>query len=126
MRSGLIARKMGMTRVFDDTGMHIPVTVLHVDKCQVVAVRTEEKDGYNAVQLGAGTAKVKRVSKPMRGHFSKSNVEPKRRVREFRVSPDAMLDVGAELIADHFVAGQKNRRCGTKHRQGFRRCHETS
>lgn len=119
MRSGLIARKMGMTRVFDDAGMHVPVTVLHVDKCQVVAVRTEEKDGYNAVQLGAGTAKVKRVSKPMRGHFAKSNVEPKRRVREFRVSPDAMLDVGAELIADHFVAGQKIDVAGQSIGKGF-------
>lgn len=119
MRSGLIARKMGMTRVFDDTGMHIPVTVLHVDKCQVVAVRTEEKDGYNAVQLGAGTAKVKRVSKPMRGHFAKSNVEPKKRVREFRVSPDAMLDVGAELIVDHFVAGQKIDVAGQSIGKGF-------
>ena len=94
MRSGLIARKMGMSRVFDDTGMHVPVTVLHVDNCQVVSVRTKEKDGYTAVQLGAGTAKVKRVSKPMRGHFAKANVEPKKRVREFRVDADALLEIG--------------------------------
>ena len=119
MRSGLIARKMGMTRVFDDAGMHVPVTVLHVDKCQVVAVRTEEKDGYNAVQLGAGTAKVTRVTQPMRGHFAKANVEPKKRVREFRVSPDAMLDVGMELIADHFVAGQKIDVAGQSIGKGF-------
>ena len=78
MRSGLIAKKVGMTRVFTDTGDHVPVTVLKVDNCQVVAVRNDEKDGYNALQLGAGTAKVSRVSKPMRGHFAKANVEPKR------------------------------------------------
>lgn len=106
MRSGLIAQKLGMSRVFDESGQHIPVTILHVDKCQVVSVRTDEKDGYNAVQLGAGTAKVKRVSKPMRGHYAKALVEPKKRLMEFRVSADALLDVGAEVIADHFVDGQ--------------------
>jgi large subunit ribosomal protein L3 len=119
MRSGLIARKMGMTRVFDDAGMHIPVTVLQVDNCQVVSVRTEEKDGYSAVQLGAGTAKVKRVSKPMRGHFAKANVEPKKRVREFRVDTDALLEVGAEIVADHFVAGQKVDVTGQSIGKGF-------
>lgn len=86
MRSGIIARKMGMTRIFNDSGMHVPVTVLQVENCQVVGVRTVETDGYTAVQLGAGIAKVSRVSKPMRGHFAKANVEPKKRVREFRVS----------------------------------------
>ena len=119
MRSGLIARKMGMSRVFDDTGMHVPVTVLHVDNCQVVSVRTKEKDGYTAVQLGAGTAKVKRVSKPMRGHFAKANVEPKKRVREFRVDADALLDVGAEIVVDHFVAGQKVDVTGQSIGKGF-------
>ncbi|MBL4720753.1 MAG: 50S ribosomal protein L3 [Alphaproteobacteria bacterium] len=119
MRSGLIARKMGMTRVFDDAGMHVPVTVLQVDNCQVVSVRTIEKDGYTAVQLGAGKAKVKRVSKPMRGHFAKANVEPKKRVREFRVSEDALLEVGSEIVADHFVAGQQVDVAGQSIGKGF-------
>ncbi len=106
MRSGLIARKVGMTRVFDAEGSHLPVTVLQVDNCQVVAVRTPEKDGYTAVQLGVGLAKVKNVTKPMRGHFAKAKVEPKRRLAEFRVGADALIDVGAELSAAHFVPGQ--------------------
>ena len=106
MRSGLIAQKVGMTRVFNDAGEHLPVTVLKVDGCQVVSVRTAEKDGYTAVQLGAGSPKVKNVSKAMRGHFAKAKVEPKRKLAEFRVSEDALLEVGAELSADHFVAGQ--------------------
>lgn len=106
MRSGLIARKVGMTRVFDAEGSHVPVTVLQVDNCQVVAVRTPEKDGYTAVQLGVGLAKVKNVTKPMRGHFAKAKVEPKRRLAEFRVGADALIDVGAELSAAHFVPGQ--------------------
>lgn len=106
MRSGLIVRKVGMTRVFDAEGSHLPVTVLQVDNCQVVAVRTVEKDGYTAVQLGVGLAKVKNVTKPMRGHFAKAKVEPKRRLAEFRVGADALIDVGAELSAAHFVPGQ--------------------
>lgn len=106
MRTGLIARKVGMTRVFTDAGEHVPVTVLKVDDCHVVAHRTAEKDGYLALQLGAGAAKVKNVSKPVRGHFAAAKVEPKRRVVEFRVSEDALVDVGAELSAEHFVSGQ--------------------
>ncbi|MFO1056864.1 MAG: 50S ribosomal protein L3 [Dongiaceae bacterium] len=106
MRAGLIARKLGMTRVFTDAGEHVPVTVLQVDKCEVVAVRTPEKDGYSAVQLGVGAAKVKNTSKAMRGHFAKAKVEPKRKVAEFRVPAEAALPVGAEIGADHFVAGQ--------------------
>ena len=106
MRTGLIAEKVGMTRVFDAEGAHVPVTVLKMDGCQVVAVRTAEKDGYTAVQLGYGKAKVKNVTKPMRGHFAKAKVEPKRRLVEFRVSADALLDVGAELSATHFLPGQ--------------------
>ena len=106
MRSGLIAQKMGMTRVFKDSGEHVPVTVLRVDNCQVVDVRRMDRDGYTALQLGAGTAKVKRVSKPMRGHYGAAKVEPKRRLEEFRVSEDALLDVGAEVIASHFLPGQ--------------------
>ena len=99
MRSGLIVQKLGMTRLFTEAGKHVPVTVLKLDKCQVVAQRTEEKDGYSAVQLGSGFAKVKRTSSAMRGHFAKAKVEPKRRVAEFRVSADNLIDVGAELSA---------------------------
>ena len=119
MRSGMIAQKMGMTRVFSDDGRHVPVTVLKVDSCQVVAVRTEERDGYNAVQLGVGAAKVKRVSQAMRGHFAKAQVEPKRRLAEFRVAADALLEVGVELTADHFVAGQTIDVVGTSIGKGF-------
>ncbi len=119
MRSGMIAQKMGMTRVFSDDGRHVPVTVLKVDSCQVVAVRTEEHDGYNAVQLGVGAAKVKRVSQAMRGHFAKARVEPKRRLAEFRVAADALLEVGVELTADHFVAGQTIDVVGTSIGKGF-------
>lgn len=106
MRTGLIVMNEGMTRVFGEDGSHIPVTVLKVDDCQVVSVRTEEKDGYTAVQIGAGKAKVKNVSKPMRGHYAKAKVEPKKQLMEFRVTPENILDVGAELCASHFVVGQ--------------------
>ena len=119
MRTGLIARKEGMTRVFDEDGRHIPVTVLKVDACQVTAVRTEEKDGYIAVQLGAGKAKVKRTSKANRGHFAKAKVEPKKKLAEFRVSNENTLDVGAELSAKHFVPGQFVDVCGTSIGKGF-------
>ncbi len=107
MRTGLIARKVGMTRIFNDAGEHVPVTVLELEGCQVVAQRTADKDGYTAVQLGAGKAKVKNVTQPMRGHFAKAKVEPKMRLVEFRVAEDALVEVGAELAADHFVPGQK-------------------
>jgi large subunit ribosomal protein L3 len=106
MRTGLIAQKLGMSRLFGEGGAHVPVTVLKVDKCEVDAVRTAERDGYTAVQLGVGRAKVKNLSKAQRGHFAKAKVEPKRRLAEFRVSPDAMLAVGAELAATHFLPGQ--------------------
>lgn len=119
MRSGLIAQKVGMTRVFTDDGQHVPVTVLKVDGCQVVAVRTEENDGYTAVQLGAGTVKVKNVTKPMRGHFAKARVEPKRKMAEFRVSADALIEVGAELSAAHFVPGQFVDVTGTSIGKGY-------
>ncbi len=119
MRTGLIAQKLGMSAHFADDGQHIPVTVLKLDNCQVVAQRTQEKDGYTAVQLGVGEAKVKNVSKPMRGHFAKSKVEPKSQVVEFRVSDDAMIDVGTELTADHFVAGQYVDAVGTSQGKGF-------
>ena len=107
MRSGVIAQKLGMTRVYNDAGEHVPVTVLRMENCHVVAQRTVEKNGYTAVQLGVGIAKVKNTSKAMRGHFAKAEVEPKAYVTEFRVGEDALLDVGAELSADHFLAGQK-------------------
>ncbi len=119
MRTGMIAQKLGMTRVFTDEGQHVPVTVLKVDKCQVVAVRTKETDGYTAVQLGNGKAKVKRVTKPMRGHYAKAKVEPKRKLGEFRVSDDALLEVGQELSVNHFIAGQFVDVTGTSIGKGF-------
>jgi len=119
MRTGLIAQKIGMTRIFNDEGNHVPVTVLKVDNCQVVAVRTQEKDGYTAVQLGVGAAKVKNVGKAMRGHFAKAKVEPKSWIVEFRVPQDALIDVGAELSAEHFVAGQFVDVVGTTIGKGF-------
>ncbi|MBX6320302.1 MAG: 50S ribosomal protein L3 [Rhodospirillaceae bacterium] len=119
MRSGLIAQKVGMSRVFNDEGEHVPVTVLKVDGCQVVAVRTQERDGYTAVQLGVGTAKAGRLSKPLRGHFAKARVEPKRRLAEFRVDPSALLEVGDQLTADHFVPGQYVDVTGTSIGKGF-------
>jgi large subunit ribosomal protein L3 len=119
MRTGLIAQKVGMTRVFDDEGAHVPVTVLKIDGCQVVDVRTAERDGYTAVQLGVGKAKVKNVPKPMRGHFAKAKVEPKRKLIEFRVSADALLEVGAELSAEHFLPGQFVDVTGTSIGKGF-------
>lgn len=106
MRTGLIAKKLGMTSVYGEDGAELAVTVLQVENCQVVANKTKEKDGYTAVQLGAGNAKVKNVSKPLRGHFAKAKVEPKRKVVEFRVDENALVEPGAELIASHFVAGQ--------------------
>ena len=106
MRTGVIAKKMGMTRLFQDDGRHVPVTVLQIEALQVVARRENDRDGYTAVQLGAGVAKAKNVAKPQRGHFGKAEVEPKAIVHEFRVSEENLLDVGAELSADHYVAGQ--------------------
>ena len=107
MRTGVIAKKLGMTRVFAEDGAHIPVTVLQLDGCQVVGQRTQERDGYVALQLGAGSRKAKRTNQAQRAVFAKAEVEPKRYVTEFRVSEDALIDVGAEFTADHFVAGQK-------------------
>jgi len=119
MRTGLIAQKLGMTRIFTDEGNHVPVTVLRVDNCHVVAQRTEEKDGYTAVQLGIGKAKVKNVTKPMRGHFAKAKLEPKRKLAEFRVSKDGLVEVGAELSAEHFLPGQFVDVTGTTKGRGF-------
>ncbi|MCC6598678.1 MAG: 50S ribosomal protein L3 [Alphaproteobacteria bacterium] len=119
MRTGLIARKEGMTRVFDEDGRHVPVTVLKVDECQVVALRTQEKDGYTAVQLGAGKAKVNRTSKANRGHFAKAKVEPKKKVAEFRVSDTNLPEIGVELGVNHFVPGQFVDVTGTSIGKGF-------
>ncbi len=119
MRSGVIAKKLGMTRVFMEDGRQIPVTVLQMDNLQVVAQRTNEKDGYSAVQLGAGTAKAKRTSAGMRGHFAKANVEPKRKIAEFRVTSDNLIEVGEEITANHFLEGQKVDIAGTSIGKGF-------
>jgi large subunit ribosomal protein L3 len=119
MRTGLIAKKLGMTRLFKEDGTHVPVTVLHLDEVQVVDARTQERDGYTAVQLGTVKAKVKNVSKPMRGHFAAAKVEPKKKLVEFRVAADALLEVGATLTAAHFVPGQKVDVTGTTKGKGF-------
>ncbi|SFF43146.1 LSU ribosomal protein L3P [Aureimonas phyllosphaerae] len=119
MRSGLIAQKVGMTRIYNDAGEHVPVTVLKVENLQVVGQRTQDKNGYTAVQLGVGTAKVKNTSKAMRGVFAQASVEPKRKMAEFRVSDDNLIDVGAEITADHFVAGQLVDVTGTSIGKGF-------
>ena len=119
LRSGVIAKKVGMTRLFQEDGRQVPVTVLQLDALQVVGQRTPEKHGYTAVQLGAGTAKVKRVSKAMRGVFSAASVEPKRKVVEFRVDPDALVEVGEEIIADHYFEGQFVDVSGTSIGKGF-------
>jgi large subunit ribosomal protein L3 len=119
MRSGVIAQKVGMTRVYNDAGEHIPVTVLRMENCQVVAQRTDESNGYTAVQLGAGLSKVKNTSKALRGHFAAASVEPKAKVVEFRVTADNLIDVGAELTASHFVTGQLVDVTGTSQGKGF-------
>ncbi|AFX98438.1 ribosomal L3 family protein [Candidatus Endolissoclinum faulkneri L2] len=119
MRSGLISHKLGMTRVFTKEGEHIPVTVLIVEDCRVIAQRTKEKDGYTALQLGVGCRKVKRTPLPMRGHFSKAKVQPKRNLTEFRISDDALIDVGVELSAGHFIVGQKVDVIGISIGKGF-------
>jgi large subunit ribosomal protein L3 len=119
MRSGLIARKLGMTRIYTEEGTQVPVTVLKVDNVHVVAHKTVEKDGYTAVQLGSATPKIKRLTKADRGHFAKAGVEPKRKLQEFRVTPDMAMPVGAEVTADHFVAGQFVDVTGTSKGKGF-------
>ena len=119
MRTGLLAKKLGMTRLFGIDGSHVGVTVLQVEECDVVAVKTVERDGYVAVQLGVGRAKPKNVTQPMRGHFTKAKVEPKRKLGEFRVTEDALLEVGQRLSAEHFVEGQLVDVCGTSLGKGF-------
>ena len=119
MRTGVIAKKIGMARFFDEAGTHVPVTVLSLEGCQVVAHRTKDRDGYVALQLGAGSKKPKNTSKALRGHFGKAEVEPKHKVVEFRVSEDNLIDVGAEITADHYLPGQKIDITGTTVGKGF-------
>ena len=119
MRTGIIAQKKGMTRIYDQFGQHVPVTVLQIENLQVTAVRTKEKDGYTAVQLGFGNAKVKRTNKAQRAQFAKANVEPKKKLIEFRVSEDALLELGQEVRANHFVVGQFIDVVGTTKGKGF-------
>lgn len=119
MRTGLIAKKLGMSRVFEVDGTHVPVTVLQVNGLEVVAVKTKEKDGYTSVQLGCGDIKAKNLTKPMKGYFAKANIEPKSKLAEFRVSDDCLLNVGDKLSVEHFVAGQFVDVCGTSIGKGF-------
>lgn len=119
MRTGVITQKVGMTRLFLEDGRHVPVTVLKLDGCQVVALRTEEKDGYSAVQLGSGFAKVKRVNKADRGQFAKAEIEPRKKLAEFRIDAENMLEVGDAIQADHFVVGQKVDVQGVTKGRGF-------
>ena len=119
MRTGVIAKKLGMTRIFREDGRHVPVTVLALENNQVVAVKTDETDGYTAVQLGAGSKKAKNTTKPERGHFGKAEVEPKAKVAEFRVDADAVLQPGATISADHFVPGQMVDVTGVTQGKGF-------
>ncbi|KAA9010670.1 50S ribosomal protein L3 [Histidinibacterium aquaticum] len=119
LRSGIIAKKVGMTRIFQEDGKQVPVTVLQLDKLQVVAQRTADKDGYSAVQLGCGTAKAKRTTAALRGHFAKASVEPKRKVAEFRVAPENLIEVGEEITADHYFEGQFVDVSGTSIGKGF-------
>jgi large subunit ribosomal protein L3 len=106
MRTGLIAKKIGMTTTYTEEGVKTPVTVLQVENCQVIAQRTKEKNGYTALQLGVGKAKVKNVSKALRGHYAKVKVEPKQKLAEFRVDENALVEPGTELVASHFAVGQ--------------------
>ena len=119
MRTGLVAKKVGMTSVYGEGGAQVAVTVLQVENCQVIAKMTKEKNGYDAVQLGVGNVKAKNVSKPMRGHFAKAKVEPKRKVAEFRVQADALLEAGTEIAASHFVPGQFVDVTGNSQGKGF-------
>ena len=119
MRTGLIAKKVGMSRIFTESGEHVPVTVMKVENCEVVAQKTQAKDGYTAVQLGVGKAKVKNVTKPMRGHFAKAKVEPKHKLAEFRVTENNLLEPGSELSVEHFVQGQYVDVTGTSIGKGF-------
>src|SRR5476649_61393 len=119
MRSGVVAKKVGMTRVFSESGEHVPVTVLQLQQCQVIAHRTKDKNGYVALQLGSGPRSTNNMNKADRGYFGKANVEPRRKLAEFRVTEDALIPVGAEITADHFVPGQFVDVTGTSIGKGF-------
>jgi large subunit ribosomal protein L3 len=119
MRTGVIAKKLGMTRIFKEDGTHVPVTVLHLDDVRVVCTRTKEVDGYDAVQLGYGKAKPKNVSKPQKGHFAKAKVEPAKKLVEFRVAADALLEPGAQISPSHFSVGQIVDVAGVTKGKGF-------
>jgi large subunit ribosomal protein L3 len=119
MRCGLIAKKIGMTRIFNEDGNSIPVSVLKMDNCQVIYKKTKETHGYNALQIGFGNKKPKNISKAERGHFSKNNVEPKEKIAEFRVSEDALIDVGKKIGVNHFISGQKVDITGSSKGKGF-------
>ena len=119
MRTGLICKKLGMSQIYSDKGSHIPVTILHLDDCQVVSLKTEEKHGYSAIQVGVGKIKEKKLSKPLRGHYKKNNVEPKLKLTEFRVDPENIIDPGSELIASHFITGQLIDASGISIGKGF-------
>ena len=119
MRTGLLAKKLGMSRIFEADGTHVPVTVLSVEGLKVIDVKTKERDGYTAVQLGTGAVKLKNVSKALKGHFAKANIEPTKKLTEFRVSDDCMLNVGDELSVEHFVPGQYVDVCSTSKGKGF-------
>lgn len=119
MRTGLLAEKVGMSRFYNEEGQHLPVTILKVAGCQVTEVRTQDKNGYTAVQLGIGQKRLKSIKKPLRGQFAKAKVEPKARLVEFRVSPENLLSIGDELSAEHFLVGQKVDVSGVTHGKGF-------
>ena len=119
MRCGLVARKLGMSRIFNESGDHVPVTVLRIEDLEVLSIKSVDKDGYNAVQLGFSNKKSKNISKPLRGFFAKSKSEPKEKVVEFRVSEDAVLKVGDKIGVNHFVAGQKIDAVGVSQGKGF-------
>ena len=119
MRCGVIVRKLGMSRVFNDAGEHLPVTVLKLDNVEVVSTRSKDRDGYLAVQLGFGSRKTKHTTKPMKGVFSKAKMEPKEKLAEFVVSEDAILNVGDKISVNHYVVGQKVDVVGTSQGKGF-------
>jgi large subunit ribosomal protein L3 len=119
MRTGLICKKLGMSRLYTDAGIHVPVTILHLDNCHVVSTKTKDKDGYSSVQLGVVNAKDKHISKPMKGHFKKNNAQPKVKLSEFRVSEENLLENGSELSASHFVDGQYIDASGISIGKGF-------
>ena len=119
MRCGLIAKKIGMTRIFDEDGQSVPVSVLKMDNCQVISKKTQDIHGYNALQIGIGSKKAKNISKAERGHFAKSNVEPKEKIAEFKVSEDALIDVGKIIGVNHFITGQKVDVIGSSKGKGF-------